>query len=347
MPIGQKFRGLILRLFGGLSRLSVDKARTFGLENLPEGGFLLLPNNLSGLDAVTLQLACPRPIRFIVNESIYRVEWLNPFFRSRGAIPMPSVRAEEALCEAANRVRQGETVCMLAEAELIRPGMPIQLRKEFELIARLSEEPVVPVWLDRLSMSSFPSEREKHFFKRSNWFSTPVAVAFGKPISKDAFNIGLARERLLELGELCFENRPGLDDHLGRATIRGLRRHQFREAIIDGIDHRRMKGGDLLAVSIALSRLIKKHSGRRVAVVLPPGIGSVVANAAITLAAKTPVNLNFTVGRAALQSAIQQGEIRLAISAEPVIKASPGIPWTQELYRLENVVSELKAKIGL
>jgi acyl-[acyl-carrier-protein]-phospholipid O-acyltransferase / long-chain-fatty-acid--[acyl-carrier-protein] ligase len=235
---------------------------------------------------------------------------------------------------------------MLPEAELIRPGMPIQLRKEFELIARLSKEPVVPVWLDRLSMSSFPSAREKHFFERSNWSSTPVAVAFGKPISKGAFNIGLARERLLELGELCFENRPGLDDHLGRATIRGLRRNQFREAIIDGVDHRRMKGGDLLAVSIALSRLIKKHSGRRVAMVLPPGIGAVVANAAITLAAKTPVSLNFTVGRQALQSAIQQGEIRLAISAEPVIKRLQEFPWPEKVYRLENLVAECKAKIG-
>jgi len=347
MPIGQKWRGLILRLFGGLFTLSFDKAKTFGLENLPERGFLLLPNNLIGFNAVVLQLACPRPIRFIVNESIYCVEWLNPFFRSRGAIPTPGVRAEEAVCEAANRIRQGEIVCVLPEAELSRSRMPIQLHKEVELIARLSENPVVPVWLDRFSLSSFPSERKKHFFERSNWSSAPVAVAFGKPISKDAFSIGLARERLLELGEFCFENRPGLDEHLGRATIRGLRQNQFREAVIDGIDQRRMKGGDLLAVSIALSRLIKRHSGRRVAVVLPPGIGAVVANAAITLADKTPVNLNFTVGRTALQSAIQQGEIRLAISAEPIIKRLQEFPWPEEVYRLENVVSELKAKLGL
>ena len=127
MPIGQKCRGLILRFFGGLVTLSFDKAKTFGLENLPEGGFLFLPNNLIGLDAVVLQLACPRPIRFIVNESIYRIEWLNPFFRSRGAIPMPSVRAEEAVREAATRIRQGEIVCMFPEAELGRSETPIQL----------------------------------------------------------------------------------------------------------------------------------------------------------------------------------------------------------------------------
>jgi acyl-[acyl-carrier-protein]-phospholipid O-acyltransferase / long-chain-fatty-acid--[acyl-carrier-protein] ligase len=347
MPTGQKCRGLILRLFGSPFRLSFDKAKTFGLENLPDKGFLLLPNNLSGLNAVVLQLACPRPIRFIVNKSIYGLERLYPFFRSKGAIPVQSVLAEEAVSEAANRIRQGEIVCVVPEAELTRSRIPIELHKEFELIARLSEEPVVPVWLDRFLPLSCPSERERHFFERSNWSATPVAVAFGNPISKDAFSIGLARERLLELGEFCFEHRPGLNEHLGRAAIRGLRQNQFRDLVIDGIDHRRIKGGNLAAVSIALSRVLKRDSGGRVAVVLPPGIGAVVANAAITLADKTPVNLNFTVGRSALQSAIQQGQIRLAISAEPVIKRLAEFPWPEEVYRLESVVSRLKAKILL
>jgi len=34
-----------------------------GLENLPPGGFLLVPNHISWVDALILQLACPRPIR--------------------------------------------------------------------------------------------------------------------------------------------------------------------------------------------------------------------------------------------------------------------------------------------
>ncbi len=32
--------------------LSVNKVKALGLENLPEGGFLLLPNNLTGRDVV-------------------------------------------------------------------------------------------------------------------------------------------------------------------------------------------------------------------------------------------------------------------------------------------------------
>jgi hypothetical protein len=51
MPIGKKRQRSDLRLFGGLRRLSIAKAKIFGLDNLPDTGFLLLPNNLTGLDS--------------------------------------------------------------------------------------------------------------------------------------------------------------------------------------------------------------------------------------------------------------------------------------------------------
>ena len=262
-------------------------------------------------------------------------------------LPVATHHTLKEVCEAVNRIRKGEIVCLLSEAELSWPKALIQLSKQYERIAELSENPVVPVWLDRVAMPIPSTKREQPIVRRANRFYRPTCVAFGKPISKDEFNIGLARGRLLELGEFCFENRPDLEEHLGRATIRGLRQNQFREAIIDGIDHRRMRGGDLLAASIALSRRIKLHPDRRVAVVLPPGIGAVVANVAITLAGKTPVNLNFTVGRPALQSAIQQGDIHLAISAGPMIERLPECPWPEEVWRLEKLVSKLRARIVL
>jgi acyl-[acyl-carrier-protein]-phospholipid O-acyltransferase/long-chain-fatty-acid--[acyl-carrier-protein] ligase len=68
------------------------RVKTFGLENLPESGFLLVPNHMTYVDAVVLQLACPRPIRFIVHETIYRIGWLTPIFKLIEAIPISNVR---------------------------------------------------------------------------------------------------------------------------------------------------------------------------------------------------------------------------------------------------------------
>jgi acyl-[acyl-carrier-protein]-phospholipid O-acyltransferase / long-chain-fatty-acid--[acyl-carrier-protein] ligase len=337
-------RETTLRLLGGLIAGSVYKVKKFGIDRLPEGGFLLAPNHMTYVDAVVLQLACPRPIRFIVHESIYKIRWLTPIFRLVQAIPISHVHAKEAVKLATERIRQGEIVCIFPEGELTQTGTLIRLRKGFELIARLADAPVVPVWLDRLWGSVFSFKGGKYFFKRPNSLTLDVSVAFGEPLRGENVNIGLVRERLLELGEFCFQQRPGLDGHLARATLKGLKKHQFEELIIDGMDHRRLKGGNLLAAGIALSRWLKKQShGERIAVVLPPGIGAIVANLGITLANKVAVNLNFTAGRTALESAIARSEILHAISAKPVMKRLQEFPWPQEVYRLEEL--KLKSKI--
>ena len=346
IPTGQRFRQKAFRLFASLVAGIIYRVKTFGLENLPKAGFLLVPNHMTYVDAVVLQLACPRPIRFVVHESIYRIGWLNSIFRLLEAIPISSVRAKEAVRVAADRIRAGEIVCIFPEGELSRTGTLIKLRKGFELVARLAECEVVPVWLDGLWGSIFSFERGRYFFKIPKRIPQLATVAFGQPIQARSADIGIIREKLLELGEFCFQKRPELEAHLGRATVRGLKRRQFGEAVIDGMDGRVLKRGDLLAAAIALSWWIKRHcAGERVAVVLPPGVGAVVANVAVTLANKVAVNLNFTAGRAALQSAIQRGQILHAISAKPVMKRLEDFPWPRDVFRLEEILPELKPKI--
>ncbi|MBV8176798.1 MAG: AMP-binding protein [Verrucomicrobia bacterium] len=348
IPIGQRFRQTAFRLFATLVAGIIYRVKAFGLENLPKAGFLLVPNHMTYADAVVLQLACPRPIRFVVHESIYRIAWLNPIFKLMEAIPISTVRAKEAVRVAADRIRAREIVCIFPEGELSRTGTLIKLRKGFELVARLAECEVVPVWLDGLWGSLFSFEGGKYFFKIPKRLPLVARVAFGQPIPARLANIGIVRERLLELGEFCFQKRPELGAHLGRASVRGLKRRQFGEAVIDGMDGRVLKRGDLLAAAIALSRWIKKHcAGERVAVVLPPGVGAIVANVAVTLANKVAVNLNFTAGRAALQSAINRGQILHAISAKPVMKRLEDFPWPRDVFRLEEILPELKPKIVL
>jgi acyl-[acyl-carrier-protein]-phospholipid O-acyltransferase/long-chain-fatty-acid--[acyl-carrier-protein] ligase len=350
MPIltSQSFRQKVFRLFGNLVAGLFYRVRTFGLENLPKSGFLLLPNHMTYVDAVVLQLACPRPIRFVVHESIYQIKWLTPIFKLVEAIPISNVRAKEALRHSVDRIKKGEIVCIFPEGELSRTGTLLKLRKGFELIARLAECSVVPVWLDGLWGSIFSFEGGKYFLKIPKRIPQVATIAFGIPIPAGSAEIGITREKLLELGEFCYQRRPELMGHLGRAAVQGLKKRPFDEAIIDGMDGRARKRGDLLAASIALSRWIKKHCpGDRVAIVLPPSVGAVVANVGVTLANKVPVNMNFTSGRTALQSAINRGQVSQAISAKLFMKRLEDFPWPQEVHRLEEVMVKLKPRIIL
>src|ERR1700678_549389 len=347
-PLGHSIRERLFRSLAGALARPIYRIRRFGLENLPEGGFLLLPNHMSYVDAVVLQLACPRPIRFVVHESIYQVKWLTPIFKLVRALPISRVRTKDAIRSAADQIKAGEIVCMFPEGELSRTGVLIKIRKGFVLVARLADAPVVPGGADGLWGSIFSFDCVRYFFKWPRRVPQHITIAFGKPIEPRAIDITVARQELLELGEFCFQQRPEIRRHLGRVTIRGLKKKQFEVGVIDGMDGRQVKRGDLLAASIALSRWIKRNvPEERIAIVLPPSAGAVVANIAVTLANKTPVNLNFTAGRASLESAIRNGEIENAISAKPVMKRLMDFPWPKNVYRLEEMMPDLKPRIIL
>src|SRR5690349_13014977 len=93
LPLSER----ILRGFGAFLARILYRVTPHDAERLPEGGFLLLPNHLTWVDAIVLQLGCPRPIRFIIFDAIYRQPLLYPIFRCVGAIPISPKHAKDAV----------------------------------------------------------------------------------------------------------------------------------------------------------------------------------------------------------------------------------------------------------
>jgi acyl-[acyl-carrier-protein]-phospholipid O-acyltransferase/long-chain-fatty-acid--[acyl-carrier-protein] ligase len=337
---------MFIRAAGLLLASLVYRVTTFHRERIPAGGFLLLPNHLTWVDAVVLQLACPRPIRFVVFEDIFKIWWLSWIFRAVGALPISSKRAKDAVKAAAEAIQRGEIVCIFPEGELSRTGMLLRLKRGYELIARGANAPVVPVWLDRLWGSIFSFEGGKYFFKWPHRFPYPVTVEFGVPIPPAEADIATVRERFLELGEHAYQQRPDLESHLARACLRGLKRNQWHTALVDGLDHSTLSSGSLLAAAIALSFAVKrKCPGRRLGIVLPPGKAAVIANLAVTLADKVPVNLNFTAGRTSIEAALRIGEVSDCLTARLVVKKLADFPWPINLLQLDEILPALKPQI--
>ena len=204
-----KQKSLLLKLGSALVKLFY-RVHLSGLENLPKGGCLLAPNHVTWIDAVLLQAVCPRPIRFLVYEPIYRNPWLNPIFRLMKAIPVTARKAKDSVKQASEQLRAGEVVCIFPEGQLSRSGSRLKLRRGYELIAGAGDVPVVPVWLDRLWGSIFSFQGNKYFKKLPKRIPYPVSVSFGAPLPPDKAGTDILRERLLELGEAAFEQRPFL-----------------------------------------------------------------------------------------------------------------------------------------
>src|ERR1700679_2247230 len=133
--MAEKKKSLLLRLAELLGRL-IYRVGAHGMGHLPAGGFLLLPNHITWIDAIVLQIACPRPVRFMVLEGIYNQPALNWIFRIVNAIPISSRHAKEAIRAAADRIRAGDIVCIFPEGQLTRSGTLLRLQRGFEIIAR-------------------------------------------------------------------------------------------------------------------------------------------------------------------------------------------------------------------
>ena len=328
----------ILRLFYRVTALEI--------ENLPDAGCLLLPNHITWVDAMVLQLACPRPIRYIVDQEFYRKPILHPFLKVAGCIPIDTRRSRSAIRAATEKIAEGEIVCLFPEGQLTRSGTLLRLRRGYELIAREANAPVVPVWLDQLWGSIFSYQGGKFFNKWPRRIPYPVTVAFGKPLRPEAADIATVREELLKLGEFCFSRRPSLDRHLAEACVRGLKQRPFVTAVIDGLDHSALSRSKLLGAAAALSRYLRhEFPDDRIAIVLPASKGSMVANLAVTLAGKIPVDLNFTIGRAANESCCKRANLRVAISATQFMDRVKDFPWPERVLKLDQLMPGLKRQI--
>jgi acyl-[acyl-carrier-protein]-phospholipid O-acyltransferase / long-chain-fatty-acid--[acyl-carrier-protein] ligase len=319
---------------------------TFGLDALPRGGFLLLPNHITWVDAIVLQAACPRPIRYIIDQDFYQKPMLHPFLRIVGCIPIDIRHPRSAIRAASERIAAGEIVCLFPEGQLERRGVLLRLQRGYELIARHARALVVPVWLDQLWGSIFSFQGGRFFTKLPRRIPYPVTVAFGKPLAVEKADIASVREEMLKLGEFCYSRRSTLDRHLARECIRGLKRRRFATAVTDGTDGSKLTGAKLLGAAAALSRLLgREFPEQRIAIVLPAGRGAVVANLATLLANKVAVDLNFTAGRAANEACCRRAGLRVAISANQFIDRVKDFPWPERLVKLDEVLPRLKPQI--
>src|SRR5256886_6720823 len=112
------------------------------------------------------------------------------------------------------------------------------------------------------------------------------------------------------------------------------------------MDHRELTRAKLLGAAAALSRHLRKEfADERIAIVLPASKGSMLANLAVTMANKVPVDLNFTIGRAANESCCKRANLRVVISATPFIERIKDFPWPETILKLDELLPRMKRQI--
>ena len=148
------------------------------------------------------------------------------------------------------------------------------------------------------------------------------------------------QDKIVDAGEDDFSHNPLLGSHLAWEAFRSLATDKKRQTLVDcTAGTSTFNAGVILILSTLLSdRLRRETSAPRVGIVLPPGIGALVANLAVTFAGKSPVNLNFSLGREALESSIERAEIDLILTAGIVKKRLQDFPWTDRTLDVGSIM---------
>ena len=320
------------------------RLRVVGRKNVPEEGpALLTPNHVSFADGLFLVGSIDRPIRFVVYAEYFRRPILGRLLRSMHAIPISGSGGPkmilQAFREAGKALDSGEVVCLFPEGQVTRTGVTQPFQRGLERIVKGRSAPIIPVHLDRVTSSLFSPLKAGRLPER---IPLPVTVSFGAPLPSDT-PLYAIRRSIQELGREAWAFRKEDTRPLHHQFIRRARRSPFRLAMADGLRPKVSRIG-ALASAVALARALRTEWGKQasVGILLPTGVAAALVNLAATLSGRIAVNLNFTTGRAALDSAAKQAGLRTLVTNRAFLeKAKIGRPEGVELIWIEDVAAGL------
>ncbi len=336
----------LLRFVALLTMRLVYRFRVVGAEHVPsEGPALLVPNHASWIDALLLLATQQRRIRFIMHQDIYQNRLLRPLFRLMGVIPVAPGGSKRQMVEFIKASRQaldaGYLVCIFAEGMITRNGMLHQFQGGFEAILKGSDHPVIPVFLGGAWGTIFSYAHGKPFSKLPTSFPYEIGVHFGSPLPSTCKSADV-QQAVAELNNDYFDVQLERRTSLIDMFITTARNNWTRRALSDS-SGKNLSYGQTLCAALALrDRLAGALEGEEnIGLLLPSSVGGALANLALPLLGKVPININYTASPEAVESALEQCQIKTLVTSRKFAERFPQLPLPQNVLYLEDLLRPL------
>ncbi|HEY6644207.1 MFS transporter [Povalibacter sp.] len=195
----------LLRFLAWLLVHVMYRLKTEGLQNIPdEGPALLICNHVGFVDAIVIAAASRRPVRFIMESSIFRIPVLSTIFRGMKAIPVAPAREDPEVYErafdlVARELRAGNLVCIFPEGRLTADGEIAPFRPGMLRILEATPVPVIPMALSGLWNSMFSRKYGPLWNRWPRRIWARITLRVGEPIAPQEANLELMRQRVAEL----------------------------------------------------------------------------------------------------------------------------------------------------
>ena len=334
---------------------TVYRITIVGRPNVPlRGPALIVANHVSLVDGLLVGATVQRFVRFMMYGPYFRLPVVHWLMARMHAIPVTAGNRREvvaALERARAELAAGHVVCIFAEGAVSRTGNLLPFQRGFERIVKGLDVPIVPVYLDRVWGSVFSFKRGKFLWKLPERLPYPVTVAWGTPLGSTATATEV-RQAIIELGSTAMSIRRDPSTRLHVEFMRSARRRWNHLAMADTTGQKLTYGRALIG-AFAFGRVLARRTSGEVAVgtLLPASVGAVLANIGLFIAGRLPVNLNFTIGREALDLAIEQAGIRTILTSRKFLEKAglpelPGMVFLEELRKEVSGIDKLLAFVS-
>ncbi len=309
-------RFLIGRVMSTRYRLNV-----IGLGNMPaQGGVLLLGNHVSWIDWAMVQMASPRPVRFVMERWIYERWYLRWFLDFFGVVPISRASSRQAIQTVTHLLDAGEVVCLFPEGTLSKNGQLSEFKRGFELSAREAHSGVIlPFYQRGLWGSRFSYASEKLRSNRKDGRVRDIIVAFGPtlPLESSAERV---KQAVFELSATSWETYVSALPSLPHAWLMSAKRALGATAVIDSVGTVLTNRRLVTAVLLFTGRIRRLAPEPVIGILLPASSAGAIANLAALLAGKTVVNLNYTASAEALRAGVEQAGVRHVVTADRFLR---------------------------
>jgi len=195
----------LLRFLAWLLVHFIYRLKTRGTEHIPtQGPALLICNHVGFADALVISAGCPRPVRFIMEASIFRIPVLSAIFRGMKAIPVAPAKEDAEVYErafqiVANELRDGQLVCIFPEGRLTSDGEIGEFRAGMMRILKETPVPVVPMALTGLWDSMFSRKYGAVWRRWPRRFWPKIGLLLGPAIPPERAELQSLRQAVVEL----------------------------------------------------------------------------------------------------------------------------------------------------
>lgn len=318
---------LVLRAVLWMMDGTLFKLRVNGRKNIPEReGALLVADHNSLIDCLAIQAALDREVCFVVGKEVLGSPFLRFLTRFLRVVLVDS-SSEKGVAEAAGKVRaavaEGWVVCVNRERRLGRDGMELPWHKDYFSLVEGTGAPVLPLSMTRLWERVYIFRDNRLVWRWWGRFRYPVQVWIGAavPPGTSAVRVRTAVERTCM--DAYFEREYEFK-LLHHGLVKMARRRMRHMAIADALTGS-LSYFKVLVGTIVFARKLRPllGSGDNVGLLVPPTVGGALANLAVQMLGKIPVNLNYTAPSETIASCASRSGITHTITSRKFLERLP------------------------